>query len=236
MRFFLTSIREVNLLVFLARTFGAHFAMSESSPSWSDPPPPPNLTQLLAMMEVLCQQNEILQDSIHILQTQSQQDGNANEELMDSQPLFEAIWDDQVPENFKPPWLVSFDGKIDPHEHIVAINNQMAIIGASGSLKCKLMTSTLKEEAMRWYMSLPRFSIVSYQNLTKEMVQHFSASRHRKVLTTSLFNVSSKGTRSLSESIWRGSTKKPLRCSIWTRRCSWGHFNLASKSGSSMNP
>ena len=50
--------------------------MSRSSPRQSDPPPPPNLTQLLVVVEAICQHNETLQDSVHILQTQSQHDGD----------------------------------------------------------------------------------------------------------------------------------------------------------------
>lgn len=54
---------------------------------------------------------------------------------MDSQPLSKAVWDDQVPENIKPPSVVSFDGKTDLQEHITVINNQMAIVGAFNSFK-----------------------------------------------------------------------------------------------------
>lgn len=32
----------------------------------------------------------------------------------------EAVWDDQVPENFKPLPLISFDDKTDPQEDIIA--------------------------------------------------------------------------------------------------------------------
>jgi len=57
------------------------------------------------------------------------------------------------------------------------------------SLKCKLLAGTLIDVALRWYMNQPRFSIVSYQDMTKKLIHQFSASRHSKVSTTSLFNV-----------------------------------------------
>lgn len=75
----------------------------------------------------------------------------------------------------------------------------MAIVGASVSLKCKIMDGTFKEGALRRYMSLPRFSIINYQDLTKKIVQHFSTSKHRKVSTTSLFNVRQRHAESLQE-------------------------------------
>lgn len=79
----------------------------------------------------------------------------------------------------------------------------MAIVGASDSFKCKIMVGTFKEGALRWYMSLPQFLVVSYQDLTKKMVQHFSASEHRKVSTTSLLNVRKGHSESLREYLVR---------------------------------
>lgn len=58
--------------------------MSGSYPSLSDPPPLPNITKLLAMVELLRQQNEALQDSVQVLQTQSLQDEDIEEDPLDS--------------------------------------------------------------------------------------------------------------------------------------------------------
>lgn len=65
----------------------------------------------------------------------------------------------------------------------------MKIVGASESLKCKLMSGKFKDVALRWYMSLPRLSITSYQDLTRKMIHHFSSRKHRKVNATSMFNI-----------------------------------------------
>lgn len=64
----------------------------------------------------------------------------------------------------------------------------MAIVGASESLKCKLMAGTFKVIVLCWYMIFPKASILGYPDLTHKMVQHFLAIKHRKVSTTSLFN------------------------------------------------
>jgi len=68
---------------------------------------------------------------------------------------------------------------------------------APDSLKCKLLARTLNDAALRWYMNQPRFSIVSYQDMRKKLIHQFSASRHRKVSTTSLFNVRQEHNESL---------------------------------------
>ena len=161
------------------------------------------MAQLLAMMETMRQQNEALQDSVQTLQQQTQVEDEQEEEELEPQPLSHEIWDDQVPKNFKPPSLVSYDGKTDPQEHVIAVNNQMAIVTPSDSLKCKLIAGTFKDVALRWYMSLPRFSITSYQDLTKKLIHHFSARKRRRVSTTTLFGVRQKQSESLHEYLAR---------------------------------
>lgn len=172
--------------------------MSRSSSSRSEPRTPLDMAQLQSIMENLRQQNESLQESVHTLQ-QSQNTKEEEEELFDPQSLPEIIGGNQVPENFKPLALSSFDGKSGPQEHIISINTQMAIVGASDSLKCKFMVGTFKDVALRGYMSLPRLLIIGYQGLAKKMVQHFSANKRRKVTTTSLFNVCQGPSESLRE-------------------------------------
>ena len=60
---------------------------------------------------------------------------------------------------------------------------------ARDSLKCKLLAGTLNGAALRWYMNQPRFSVVSYSDMTIKLTHQFSKSRHRKVSTPNLFNV-----------------------------------------------
>ncbi|XP_058750890.1 uncharacterized protein LOC131623912 [Vicia villosa] len=96
-----------------------------------------------------------------------------------------------------------YDGKSDPQEHVIAINNQMEVIAPTESLKCNLMAGTWKDVALRWYMILPQQSISSYQDLTKKLVQHFSAVRRRKVSTTILFTVRQGPSESLREYLAR---------------------------------
>lgn len=68
--------------------------------------------------------------------------------------------------------------KSHPHEHILAINIQMKIIGIHDSLKWKFFSETLKEATLRWYMNLPRFSMTSYKDLPSKLIYQLSASKH----------------------------------------------------------
>lgn len=150
------------------------------------------------MVEALKHYNENLHDIVQTLQSQTGRDNAFEEEPLDFNSLAESVWDDAMSENFKSPPFTFFDGKSDPQEHIIFVNSQMAMVGASGSLKCKLMTGTFKDIVLRWYMSLSRSSFIGYQDLTRNMVQNFAAIKHRKVSTTSLFKVC----QGPSESMW----------------------------------
>ncbi|GAU35844.1 hypothetical protein TSUD_63330 [Trifolium subterraneum] len=109
--------------------------------------------------------------------------------IQDSQPLAQALWDAQVPANFKIPQLPTFEGKTDPLEHLMAVGTQTAIIGAEEHLKCKLLSSTLKDAALRWYMNLPKNSIASYTDFHKKFIHQFTGSKHVQVTATSLFGI-----------------------------------------------
>ncbi|MCI33489.1 hypothetical protein A2U01_0054706, partial [Trifolium medium] len=98
-------------------------------------------------------------NALHTLQAKMQQieqerercDAKTEEDTPEtSLPLAQALWDTQVPHNFKIPHLPTFDGKTDPLEHLMAVGTQTAIIGAEEHLKCKLLSGTFKDAALRW--------------------------------------------------------------------------------------
>jgi hypothetical protein len=102
-------------------------------------------------------------------------DPNTEEnDVTDSQPLAQDLWDARVPENFRTPHLPDFDGKTDPTEHLMVVGTKTAIIGAADHLKCKLLSGTLKEAALRWYMNLPKNSIESWTDFQQKFIQQFS--------------------------------------------------------------
>lgn len=75
----------------------------------------------------------------------------------------------------------------------------MEIIRASDFLKCKLLSSTFKEELLRWYMGLPLLSFISYQDFVKNLVHQFATTKNRKTIATSLFNIRQDPSESLRE-------------------------------------
>ena len=165
------------------------------------------LESMRTQLAQLKDHNDALQASMETMQQKQleEKEESHHGELDDPepQPLSTEIWDAPVPEGFKPPHLSTFDGKNDPMEHVTAFNTRMAVVGAPDSLKCKLLAGTFTNAALRWYMNLPRFSILSYQDMTRKLTQQFSVSRHRKVPATSLFNVRQGHNESLRDYLAR---------------------------------
>jgi hypothetical protein len=107
-----------------------------------------SMTLTEAVVEIRCLQAKVT--------SMDKEKADKEDEITDSQPLSQTLWDAKVPDNFKTPHLPTFDGKSDPSEHLMAVGTQTTIIGAPDHLKCKLLSGTLKQIALRWYMNLPK--------------------------------------------------------------------------------
>ncbi|KAK2392509.1 hypothetical protein QL285_065861 [Trifolium repens] len=187
-----------------------------------------------------------LQAKVTSLDQEKADKGNEDDEdeINDSQPLAQALWDARVPENFKTPHLPTFDGKTDPSEHLMAVGMQTTIIGAADRLKCILLSSTLKEAVLRWYMNLPRNSIADWADFQRKFIQQFSGSKHIKVNATSLFTIRQNHAETLREYLARfceatikvSNPNKEMFVAAFHNGLKAGHFNesLAQKPATTM--
>lgn len=124
------------------------------------------------------------------------------------------MWDAPYSNNFKSTPLVIFDRDSNPYKYVTTFNTRMVIIGTRVSLECEVLSRTLEESHLAWYMNLSRLSITTYHDLSKKLIDQLSSSKHYKVSTISLFNIR-WGILSNSASTWSVST-----------RCSWGSFKI----------
>jgi hypothetical protein len=174
----------------------------------------------------------------------NKENDNDEDKINDSQPLAQTLWDARVPKNFKTPHLPAFDGKTDPSEHLMAVGTQTAIIGAADYLKCKLLSGTLKEAALRWYMNLPKNSIEGWMDFQRKFIQQFSGSKHIKVTATSLFTTRQNHAETLREYLARfceatikvSNLNQEMFVAAFHNDLKAGHFNesLAHKPATSM--
>jgi hypothetical protein len=85
----------------------------------------------------------------------------------------------------------------------MAVGTQMALIGAAEPLKCKLLSGTFKDAALRWYMNLSNHSITGYTDFHKKLIHQFSGSKHVQVTATALFGIRQRHGESLREFLAR---------------------------------
>ncbi|KAK2427055.1 hypothetical protein QL285_025661 [Trifolium repens] len=187
-----------------------------------------------------------LQAKVMSLDQEKADRGNKDDvdEINDSQPQAQALWDARVPENFKTPHLPTFDGKTDPSEHLMAVGTQTAIIGVADHLKCKLLSGTLKEAALRWYMNLPKNSIEDWTDFQRKFIQQFSGLKHIKVTATSLFIIRQNHAETLREYLARfceatikvSNPNQDMYVAAFLNGLKVGHFNesLAQKPATTM--
>ncbi|RZR99629.1 hypothetical protein BHM03_00029199 [Ensete ventricosum] len=113
----------------------------------------------------------------------------AGENPKHKSPFAPEIQDKLVPTNFGLPLLGSYDGSSDSTEHVAAFRAQMALYDKSDVLMCRVFPTTLKGPARMWYSRLKPASIISFDQLMKELEQNFLANARPKLIAASLLGI-----------------------------------------------
>lgn len=95
--------------------------------------------------------------------------------------------------------LVTFYGKKQPSQHTISFNTQMVIIDAIYELKGNPLSKTLKGGSLALIHEFSYILCDQLPGLSKRLIHQFPTSKHRKVSTTSLFNVCQGNSKSLHE-------------------------------------
>ena len=119
-------------------------------------------------------------------------------------PFAEHIVMEEPPTGFEVPSLLRmYDGSTDPDEHISHFKLVMSLVKVPREKKdamwCKAFAASLQGNAVRWIMSLERFSIDSFLELANAFVRHFCYKRRAKKSVYHLFSVWQGKDESLAE-------------------------------------
>ena len=68
------------------------------------------------------------------------------------------------------PQILSYEGKIDPCDHLDAFNIQMDLLQVNDLAKFHYSAVTLTQVAKKWFRKLPANSIQSWAQLSNEFV------------------------------------------------------------------
>jgi hypothetical protein len=70
-------------------------------------------------------------------------------------PFIERITNFPLPEKFKVPHMLLFDGNSDPIEHLETYQAHLSLHGTPNEIACRAFPLTLKENACDWFGRLP---------------------------------------------------------------------------------
>ena len=88
-------------------------------------------------------------------------------------PFSNEIEREQMSKRFNKPPFISYDGKVNPVEHVSHYIQMMSLYSQNDALMCKVFPSSLEPTALRWFNGLRKGSIHSFGELIQEFRARF---------------------------------------------------------------
>ena len=100
--------------------------------------------------------------------------------------LRQHILDYEPPHGFVIPAFATFDGFIDPYDHMLHYNQAMILNVGDDRLLCKVFSASLRGPALAWFHKLPHNSINSFHELWAAFISQYLCSVRQKRNISSL--------------------------------------------------
>jgi hypothetical protein len=114
----------------------------------------------------------------------------------------------QLPENFKAPPMISYQGIGDPYEHIEDFRSHVRLLGIPDEVACRAFPLTLSGSARKWFRKLPPASIDRFEDLGRVFLTQFMTSRTRKKPPSYLLTLKQRSGETLKQFITRLNLEK----------------------------
>jgi len=101
------------------------------------------------------------------------------------------------------PQLESYDGSMDPLDHIESFKTLMHLHMTPDKVMCKVFPTTLKGVARVWFSKIPPVTIANFEQLSKSFVRHFIGGQRHKKPTGHLLNIHQKEGETLRQYVTR---------------------------------
>ena len=88
------------------------------------------------------------------------------EDICTDPPFSQMIMQELIPPNFKLPQFESYNGTLDPIDHLKAFQTMMLLHGAPDAILCRAFPFTLKGVARNWYSTLKPGTIFSFDQMS----------------------------------------------------------------------
>ena len=94
--------------------------------------------------------------------------------------LGQHILDYEPPRGFFIPDFATFDGSVDPYDHMLHLNQAMILNASNDRLLCKVFLASLRGLMLPWFHKLLRNSINSFNELWAAFVSQYLCSMQQK--------------------------------------------------------
>jgi len=104
-------------------------------------------------------------------------------------PFTTEVLNRPLPPKFRLPQLESYNGFRDPLDHIESFKTLMLLQMTPDEVMCKAFPTTLKGVTRVWFSKIPTRTILDFEQLSKDFVQHFIRGQRHKKPTSHLLNI-----------------------------------------------
>ena len=118
-----------------------------------------------------------------------------------SPPCTNQVMNPPLSDNFRIPPISSYDGKGDPIIHIEDFQTHPSFYNILDETACQVFSSTLKEEAHKWFNGLE--FVDSFSAIKRQFLDRFSAIHKKKQHPSSLFSLKQGQIESLTSFVRR---------------------------------
>ena len=102
-----------------------------------------------------------------------------------------------LPQKFKMPSLVSYDGTRDPCDHITTFKTTMHLQGVPDEIMCRVFSTTLKGPARVQFNKIPPNIVGTFEEFSKLFVNNFIGGQRHKRSSSSLLTIEQEDNESL---------------------------------------
>jgi len=104
-------------------------------------------------------------------------------------PFTDFIANTPLPTQWEPFTLDRYTGETDPNEHLKVYITHVALYTSQDVVFCKAFPTTLKGPALEWFITLPPYSIDSFDVLSHMFSTHLAGSHLHQTTTISLLGI-----------------------------------------------
>ncbi|XP_061993647.1 uncharacterized protein LOC133711558 [Rosa rugosa] len=107
-------------------------------------------------------------------------------------PFTDDVLNMAKPRRFTTPVFQTYDGTIDPVDHIKGYKKQMSIETTDEKLMCKIFRSSLTWPASTWFQDLKPHFIPDFDTLSRAFISQYFYNRKQKKDLATMFNTKQK--------------------------------------------